>query len=92
MLEVTAKEGLEDIVSWCPHGRAFAVWKPTEFVDKVLLRCVYFDVTREWSSCDGPYHANDISFRLNTGSSARASTPPSSVSSIFTDFLVSLMA
>ena len=38
MLKVTADEGLQDIVSWAPHGRAFTVHKPKEFADHVLTR------------------------------------------------------
>jgi hypothetical protein len=38
MLEAVEKEGLDHIVSWCPHGQAFTVWKPKEFVDKILAR------------------------------------------------------
>jgi hypothetical protein len=38
MLDAVEKEGLEHIVSWQPHGRSFTVYKPREFVDKVLKR------------------------------------------------------
>ena len=40
MLEAVEREGLEHIVSWQPHGRAFMVKKPKEFVDKILARLV----------------------------------------------------
>ncbi len=33
MLIATAAEGMEDIVSWQPHGRCFLVHKPKEFVE-----------------------------------------------------------
>ena len=36
MLGNVDREGLADIVSWQPHGRAFLVHKPREFVSKVL--------------------------------------------------------
>lgn len=38
MLKATAEEGLQDIVSWAPHGRAFTVHKRKEFEDLVLKR------------------------------------------------------
>lgn len=38
MLQAAEKEGLQDIVSWQPHGRAFLVRKPKEFVEKILPR------------------------------------------------------
>lgn len=40
MLEVAAQEGLEDIVSWAPHGRAFRVHHPKHFTKHVLPRYV----------------------------------------------------
>lgn len=40
MLKVTAEEGLQDIVSWCSHGRAFAVHKPKDFASQILQRYV----------------------------------------------------
>ena len=40
MLKVTEEEGIEDIVSWAPHGRAFTVHKPKDFSDRVLKRYV----------------------------------------------------
>lgn len=46
MLKVTAEEGIDDIVSWCPHGRAFKVHKPKEFADRVLPRYVAFVADR----------------------------------------------
>lgn len=36
MLEAVAKDGLEHIVSWHPHGRSFAVHKPKEFVAQIM--------------------------------------------------------
>lgn len=36
MLESVDRDGLSAIVSWQPHGRAFLVHKPNEFVSKVL--------------------------------------------------------
>jgi len=38
MLDAVVEEGLEHIVSWQPHGRAFMVHDITAFVDKVLSR------------------------------------------------------
>ena len=40
MLAAVEQENLEHIVSWQPHGRAFRVDKPSEFVEKVLPRYV----------------------------------------------------
>jgi hypothetical protein len=40
MLEAATREGMEDIVSWQPHGRSFTVYKPKEFVGKILQRYV----------------------------------------------------
>lgn len=40
MLKVAAKEGMEDIVSWAPHGRAFTVHKPKEFEECLMKRYV----------------------------------------------------
>jgi len=40
MLEAVEIEGLTDVVSWQPHGRAFTVHKPNKFVENVLPRCV----------------------------------------------------
>ena len=31
-------DGIEDIVSWLPHGRAFVVHNVDEFVDQVMVR------------------------------------------------------
>lgn len=49
MLKVTAEEGIDDIVSWVAHGRAFTVHKPKEFAKHVLSRyvCVCFNLKRE---------------------------------------------
>ena len=37
MLSDMQADGLDHIVSWQPHGRAFVVHKPKEFVSQVLL-------------------------------------------------------
>jgi hypothetical protein len=36
MLSELETDGMDDIVSWQPHGRCFLVHKQQEFVDKVL--------------------------------------------------------
>lgn len=36
LLDYVEVEGLTDVVSWQPHGRSFAIRKPTEFVDNVM--------------------------------------------------------
>jgi hypothetical protein len=41
MLEDMAKEGDSSIVSWRPHGKAFTVHKPDEFVEQILP--IYFN-------------------------------------------------
>lgn len=38
MLKVASEEGLEHIVSWAPHGKAFTVHKPVEFAEQVMKR------------------------------------------------------
>lgn len=43
MLEGVVREGLEDLCSWQPHGRAFVVHKPKEFV---ALLPKYFKLTK----------------------------------------------
>ena len=40
MLEAVAGESLENVVCWQPHGRAFVVKDPKQFVEKVLHRYV----------------------------------------------------
>ena len=40
MLKVATEEGLEHVVSWAPHGKAFIVHQPTVFVDKIMTRYV----------------------------------------------------
>ena len=40
MLKVASEEGLEHIVSWAPHGKAFTVYKPQEFADLIMKRYV----------------------------------------------------
>eukprot|EP00539_Tryblionella_compressa_P019023 CAMPEP_0178871212 /NCGR_PEP_ID=MMETSP0747-20121128/7487_1 /TAXON_ID=913974 /ORGANISM="Nitzschia punctata, Strain CCMP561" /LENGTH=380 /DNA_ID=CAMNT_0020538379 /DNA_START=48 /DNA_END=1190 /DNA_ORIENTATION=+ len=44
MLEHVEKTGNDHIVSWQPHGRAFRVHKPQEFVSKILP--IYFRQTQ----------------------------------------------
>jgi HSF-type DNA-binding len=36
MLSELEADGLDDIVSWQPHGRCFVVHKQKEFVEKIL--------------------------------------------------------
>ncbi|KAL7576729.1 hypothetical protein ACA910_005648 [Epithemia clementina (nom. ined.)] len=43
-LEAVEHEGLDHIVSWAPHGRAFTVHHPEKFVELVLPR--FFDQTK----------------------------------------------
>jgi HSF-type DNA-binding len=38
VLEEVARDGLDYIVSWAPHGRCFTVHMPKEFVDQILPR------------------------------------------------------
>mmetsp|Transcript_11651 Transcript_11651/g.22264 ORF Transcript_11651/g.22264 Transcript_11651/m.22264 type:complete len:382 (-) Transcript_11651:258-1403(-) len=38
VLKVARQEGLEHVISWAPHGKAFTVHKPVEFVDKLMTR------------------------------------------------------
>jgi hypothetical protein len=38
MLKVTEEEGLQPIVSWCSHGRAFLVRKPKEFAAHIMTK------------------------------------------------------
>ena len=40
MLKVAAEEGLQHVVSWAPHGKAFTVHQPSEFVEKIMTRYV----------------------------------------------------
>ena len=44
MLEVADELGFADIVSWCPHGRAFIVRKPKQFASKTMRK--YFKHTK----------------------------------------------
>lgn len=37
MLEKSDVDGIDHIVSWLPHGRAFMVHRPQEFVDQVMV-------------------------------------------------------
>lgn len=36
MLSELEKDGLDDIISWQPHGRCFVIHKQQELVDKIL--------------------------------------------------------
>lgn len=36
MLEKSGTDGIDHIVNWLPHGRAFMVHRPQEFVDRVM--------------------------------------------------------
>ena len=38
MLKTAADEGLEDIVSWASHGRAFTVHDPKQFAEGIMQR------------------------------------------------------
>jgi HSF-type DNA-binding len=38
MLNQMSAEGLDDVVSWQPHGRAFVVHQPERFVEEVMPR------------------------------------------------------
>ena len=38
LLQAAAKEGLDDIVSWAPHGRAFTVRQPKVFEAGIMKR------------------------------------------------------
>lgn len=38
MLEAVEREGLSHVVCWQPHGRAFTVVSPKDFVDLILPR------------------------------------------------------
>lgn len=53
MLHDTEREGLTDIVSFLPHGRAFMVHKPDRFVEEIMPR--YFAQTK-WSSFTRQLH------------------------------------
>lgn len=37
-LDAVEREGLEHVISWKPHGRAFIVYQPAEFERLVLPR------------------------------------------------------
>ena len=49
MLCTVVQEGLEDIVSWQPHGRCFLVRKKNEFVNEVMSRYVHFSISFDLS-------------------------------------------
>ena len=55
-LEAVEREGLDHIVSWQPHGRAFTVHLPDKFVELVLPRYVCMDASKRSFSVL-PYHA-----------------------------------
>jgi hypothetical protein len=38
MLKIATAKGLEDVVSWAPHGRAFVVHQPKKFADGIMKR------------------------------------------------------
>jgi len=44
MLEKADADGIEDIVCWIPHGRAFMVHRPQEFVEQVMP--IWFSQTK----------------------------------------------
>jgi hypothetical protein len=48
MLETVEREGLTDIVSFLPHGRAFRVHDRDRFVSEILPR--FFESQKKWSS------------------------------------------
>lgn len=48
MLEDAEREGLDDVIAFLPHGRAFRVSNKELFVDKILPR--YFSEQTKWSS------------------------------------------
>mmetsp|Transcript_25600 Transcript_25600/g.58770 ORF Transcript_25600/g.58770 Transcript_25600/m.58770 type:complete len:118 (+) Transcript_25600:94-447(+) len=50
-LDMAEKEGLEHIISWKPHGRAFHVHKPDEFVELIMPRYVIHNVAVKHSEC-----------------------------------------
>jgi hypothetical protein len=47
MLVAVAEEGLEDIVSWQPHGRSFTVHMPKIFVEKIMSRYVLYQLSSQ---------------------------------------------
>lgn len=44
MLDEMAREGNHSVVTWQPHGRAFMVHKPKEFVEEIMPH--YFNQTK----------------------------------------------
>ena len=44
MLDAMALEGSHSVVTWQPHGRAFMVHKPKDFVEKIMPK--YFNQTK----------------------------------------------
>lgn len=63
MLDKLEAESNSEIVSWCPHGRAFAVHDPDRFV--VELMPVYFNQTK-YSSFQRQLHMYNFS-RITSG-------------------------
>ena len=49
--EILAREDITDIISWCPHGRAWKVKKPKDFEEKVIpeyfRHCKYNSFARQ---------------------------------------------
>lgn len=44
MLDDMDRQGTHSVVTWQPHGRAFMVHKPKDFVDKIMKH--YFNQTK----------------------------------------------
>lgn len=50
MLDDMDRQGTHSVVTWQPHGRAFMVHQPKEFVDKIMPH--YFNQTKaSWRHC-----------------------------------------
>ena len=41
LLKAAAEEGMDDVVSWAPHGRAFTVHQPKRFAEGIMKRYVW---------------------------------------------------
>ena len=63
MLDKLEADGNSDIVSWCPHGRAFVVHDPDRFVTELMP--VYFNQTK-YSSFQRQLHMYNFS-RITSG-------------------------
>lgn len=48
MLSEAEEKGLQDITSFLPHGRAFQIHKPKDFVDVIMPK--YFPEMKKWDS------------------------------------------